>query len=269
MNYLKIASPAWANYCGVIGTIEFKNGVSVYPVPRIFADKISAAMEMIEVDAEGNEIRPAGGAHRLITESRVRAPIAEKLTAVSQADLDAEERALAAKSDKPPVSRFYEAAELEAIASKGGIKALREVGDQWGVKGKAITALIIEILDAQATWFKERDARLERTIKREERETTPEMVDPSLGENIRIAGETDEEFDARVNPKEEPAAPAPDNNPAGAPADPAGEQTPDPEDDADGAENPTGQEGDAANEGDDAEVADEGDDVAEIEKSDG
>lgn len=53
------------------------------------------------------------------------------------------------EKQKPSRKGGYTFENLSELADKGGIKPLREIGEKFGVKGKAISELIREILEAQ------------------------------------------------------------------------------------------------------------------------
>ncbi|SOC90003.1 hypothetical protein SAMN05216358_0019 [Rhizobium sp. AN5] len=146
MKHLKVVDDKWKGYTGALGIAEFKDGISVYPLPRHIRDRMAAAMNFVEVDTDGNE-QPAGAAHRMIREYAERAAPITELARQTDGEKNAEIAASQVELAKTPVvlSRF----ELEAVASKGGIKGLREIGNKWNVKHRAIPTLIEMILDAQ------------------------------------------------------------------------------------------------------------------------
>lgn len=59
---------------------------------------------------------------------------------------------------KKPALGLYSREGLSALADKGGIKPLREVGDKFGVKAQSIGKLIDEILEAQDAQLAAQDA---------------------------------------------------------------------------------------------------------------
>jgi hypothetical protein len=157
MKKLKVATARMAGYTGVLGPVRFTDGVSDEYLPRHIRDRMAASMEFLEVDAEGNEA-PAGAQHRLISESAERAPKLEPLTRQTHAEKAAEIAAAAVLAAKVPVLETR--ASLEEIASKRGIKGLREIGKKWGVKHRSIPTLIEMILDAQEKSVAARDKKL-------------------------------------------------------------------------------------------------------------
>jgi len=157
MMKLKVATKRMAGYTGVLGPVRFTDGVSDEFLPRHIRDRMAASMEFIEVDADGNE-QPAGAQHRLIRESKERAPKLEPLKRQTEEEKAAEIAAAAVMTAKIPVLETRQS--LEAIASKDGIKGLREIGKKWGVKHRSIPTLIEMILDAQEKSVAARNKKL-------------------------------------------------------------------------------------------------------------
>lgn len=158
MKKLKVASPTWLGYTGPLGNVAFVDGVSVDFLPRVVRDRLSASMEFVEIDEEGNEAA-AGVAHRLVDESAARAPVIEPMERQSDEDKKSENVKAVLEGVKNAEVNTRE--ELEEIAAKGGIKALREVADRWGVKHRSIPVLIEMILGAQDSFVAARNKKLE------------------------------------------------------------------------------------------------------------
>lgn len=146
MKYLKVVDAKWKGYTGALGIARFVDGVSETMLPRHIRDRMAAAMNFVEIDADGNE-QPAGAAHRMIREYAERAAPVKTLSRQTEGEKNAEIAASQVALAKFPVTLTR--SELEAIASKGGIKALREVADKWNVKHRSIPTLIEMVLDAQ------------------------------------------------------------------------------------------------------------------------
>jgi hypothetical protein len=183
MMKLKVATSRMAGYTGVLGPVRFTDGVSDEYLPRHIRDRMAASMEFLEVDQDGNET-PAGAQHRLIRDNAERAPQVSDLkrqTAEEKAAEVASNQVIAAK-----VPVIETRASLEAIAEKGGIKALREVGNKWAVKHRSIPTLIEMILDAQ-----------EKAVAKRTKVETPVVVEPEV---VEEATETEEDstIDAAV-----------------------------------------------------------------------
>lgn len=148
MKKLKLVQAGYKNYTGPIGAYEFVDGVSVDFLPQVERDRLAVAFEFVEVDTEGVE-NPAGIAHRLVSQGDTVAEILPVLDTQTE-----EEKLQELKDAADNVSRanitIYEKDDLQRIADKGGIKALREIAVLWNVKHRSIPVLIGMILDAQA-----------------------------------------------------------------------------------------------------------------------
>lgn len=151
MKILKITMAGMETYTGFIGMVEFENGVSKTPVPQIIADRVSAAIPMVEIDEAGDE-RQANPAARMGSYQDIELPVADPLSRATDAELAEEQRRIAMEQLKCPADRFYTVEELEEIADKEGIKGLRRISDLWNVKDRAIPNLIRETIKAQAAF---------------------------------------------------------------------------------------------------------------------
>lgn len=164
MDYLKIVSKGWQGYNGQLNIITFKDGVSTEPVDRRIADRIAASVSVVRCNAdgtEGEEIEPVGPQHRLISETLVRAAVTTSLATQSEADKAMEARLDAARVLTAPLETLFTREELEKVADGTGMKGLREVGDKWNVRGRAIPELIDKILAAQSEFLQLRNQKLD------------------------------------------------------------------------------------------------------------
>lgn len=146
----------WAGFSGEFGTVEFVDGFTAYPVPPMIADRLSACMQMEEYDSipdkndENSEVgKPAGIANRLIGGATLAPPKEDKTLKVSEEELKEEKNRKRLDAGNPNVKRFYSQDELLHIADKAGVKGLRVVAEPWNIKGKAMEALINDIVAAQ------------------------------------------------------------------------------------------------------------------------
>ena len=175
MNHVKIIAKGWAGYTGLLGMHHFKDGVSVEPLSRPQIDQLAAVVQMVEITPEGEEVG-AGVARRLVTDSAMRAPVRQKVTEVqTPAERAKEDQNRIEKGFKAPVEKFYTKEELEAIVDKGGIKALREIAEPWGVKARQIVELMHEILAAQSKFETARQAGLEAIRAKAEAEAAAQQ----------------------------------------------------------------------------------------------
>lgn len=181
---LKVATAHMAGYTGVLGAVRFENGESVEWLPRHIRDRMAAAMPFVEIDQNGIS-QPAGAQYRMINEAQERAPVLVPLERQSETDKAAELARSQLDSQKLPELLTRE--QLEAIADKGGIKAVREVGIRWNAKHRSIAVLIEMILDAQKAYLAKRGISLE-DYAAERAESTP----PPADENADAVVSTEE-----------------------------------------------------------------------------
>lgn len=139
---IKIIEEGYGAFTGFFGTVEFIDGVSV-DVTKQEARLMSAVIRVVDADT-GKEIGAlADFANNQETTVNVATlPTLEELEKSGQVQPKAEE---AVKKETPAFSKE----DLEAIADKGGISALRKVADQFDVRGTSINKLITGILLAQ------------------------------------------------------------------------------------------------------------------------
>lgn len=160
MNHIKITSKGWAGFNGQLSIVTFKDGVSVEPVPQIYIDRIAASVTIVACDAKGKELdgTALGIQNRLVGGVTLRADVVEPMARMSDQEKVLEDKLDANKSLVQPTEKLYTSDELTAIADKSGIKGLREIGNLWAVKGRAIPELITEILRAQSEFLAKREA---------------------------------------------------------------------------------------------------------------
>lgn len=126
---IKITQPGWAGYTGLLGMVEFIDGVSADEVSRADAAQIGGIVSVEDVESGRNP-----SASQLIVDSR-------------QAEAPVE--AVAAAPAEPVSAPAHSKASLEAVADQHGIKGIRELADPLGLKGNSIAELIEKILTAQ------------------------------------------------------------------------------------------------------------------------
>lgn len=186
--YLRCADKAYKNYTGFIGVVEFKDGLSIEKQPRLERDRMAASMAFEEVDDDGNA-QAAGPAHRLVSESAARAPVAKKL--LRQTDQEKANETVEMAKEFSPVPPIHSREELEAIADKDGMSGIREVAVHWNVKHRAMVVLMQMILDEQEQWLsKEENSRAAKIAQR----------DKELQENEpQVSDETASKLEAELN----------------------------------------------------------------------
>ena len=152
---IKLIEPGYETYTGFFGIVEFENGVSTHDVSSIEASLLSSILQVEDADT-GEKV----GQNELERQNWGRA--AESTRLPTQAEIDAENGAgsidmetLGAVAQAivnliTPEKKTYTREELEAIADKRGIAGIREVADQFDIKGTSIVKLIDAIMAAQA-----------------------------------------------------------------------------------------------------------------------
>ncbi|WP_062120522.1 hypothetical protein [Aureimonas sp. AU40] len=154
---LRLKSGAFTGYNGHLGNAFFQDGTSVDVVAPAVANQIAGIMEAVHVDEDGVE-HPAGRQHQVINGVAIRVAETAPLARQTDAEREAEERAERLRTAKADSVTLRTKDELDALADKGGIKAVRVVAEEWGLKGRSIPALIESILTAQAEFVEARNA---------------------------------------------------------------------------------------------------------------
>lgn len=182
--HIKLVEPGFQSYTGLLGEIEFEEGLSVESLSRAQADRIASSIRVETVEGEG-----VGSAHDMLDRSH-QAEIAEPLETQEQIDIrednaeterqlnelaelnadgpvqDGAPSTLAGDltpeapveqeaSDAPVENAVVEPAKhtaesLGLIADEKGIQGLREIAEALDVKGNSIAKLIEGILAKQA-----------------------------------------------------------------------------------------------------------------------
>ncbi len=134
MQHLKMTQPGWETYTGPLFGVNFENGRSTTIVDPGTAGRI-ASIVAVEND-DGKNPSPS----QAILDNGAKPAVL--------ADLD-----VVPKDNRGPVVRpdeVYTREQLEELADKHGITALRTIGDRMGVKGVSIVKLIESIMAWQA-----------------------------------------------------------------------------------------------------------------------
>lgn len=159
MKYLRLIQKGYEGYTGPIGSYEFANGVSVSQLVRPDRDRIAAAFECSEFETAGGSENLAGVAHRLVAESKAMSEAHEPLARQTDDEKEIENASAALAGE--PMRQIFTREDLEAVADKKGLAALREVAKPWDVKHRSIPALISLVLTAQQVWVETRAKALE------------------------------------------------------------------------------------------------------------
>lgn len=141
---IKLIDAGYEKFSGHFGTVLFEDGVSVNDVSDEQARFFASILGVRCVDDESDPGSNAQFQRALRME-------AQSVTYQTQAEADAQEKALNPVEEKVAEATSAHTREaLEAIADKGGIKALREIGDKLDVRGSDIKKLINAILNAES-----------------------------------------------------------------------------------------------------------------------
>lgn len=133
---VRLLESAFSGYTGIMSGVMFKDGVSLSEIPFLDQQRICSIMKAETIDGEN-----VSGAAALSQSRHISAQdaVAAEKAAVPVVGMERE-------SDKVEVR--YTRAELEALADKGGIAALRKIGNEHDVREKSIEAMIEGILNA-------------------------------------------------------------------------------------------------------------------------
>jgi len=155
---IKILGVGYAGFTGLFGQVEFKDAISVDHVSKMEANRLGSILQIVEVDEEGNEVKPVGIGQHDIDCRKQRAEIAQpleiaKVEPVNDEKIKAKVEEQSIEEPNQNVAKIevkkYTEAELEVIADEKGIVALREIGDPLNAKSNSISGLIPKILAAQ------------------------------------------------------------------------------------------------------------------------
>lgn len=163
---VKITDPGFAGFTGHFGTVYFENGISEH-ISSAEAERLgcivkcetlegvnpSATQRMVDIQSKNlDELLAQGagvvGADRAKTQSPEQVLGAVESQA-GQANQVVENQPQIQPGVKPGLD--FTRADLEALADREGISGLRNLGSQFGVKGRSIVEIIDELLAIKAT----------------------------------------------------------------------------------------------------------------------
>lgn len=137
MSRIKIDVAGWDHFNGHLGTIEFENGISKRELTQQEMHRLGANLKIVRVD--NNE--QVGASVIMANIGHVSAELTPALPTLA-------EQKEAAQNEEPELK--YTRAVLNEIADKQGIKGIRKIAAEYGVKGVQISAMIDEIIEAQS-----------------------------------------------------------------------------------------------------------------------
>ncbi len=184
--YVKILAAGWKNFTGDFCGWEFKDAMSVSPVPRVIADRMSANLHCEISDLDGVELGQGGAAARLAGAKSIAADVTGPLATATEDELAAERAKALHDAGIQVGEKLYTEKELHAVASTEGIEGLRLIAKPYGVKDRSIAKLIVEIIKAQNTHLA-RKAELIEEQKRVRAAAGDEALKKMLDHEAKIA----------------------------------------------------------------------------------
>lgn len=146
---IQLIEPGWETYTGDLGTVPFENGKSLSGISVREAQSLGAYIHVVEINAAGEHIGRISPSHDMLRMSEVSAQSPKVMKTLKEIQ---EEAAVSneASGAAPVKVGAYTAAELEKIASEGGIASIRAIAEPMNIRGTSIKMLIAEILVKQA-----------------------------------------------------------------------------------------------------------------------
>lgn len=139
MYKVRIDSVGFEYFTGLLGQVPFTNGVSDRELTDGETSRLGASVRLVRLDND----EQVGAATDIVNARNVQAKVAP----VEKAPVEA--------AKQPAKELKYSKEYLENLAQEGGIKAVRKVGDEFGVKNVQISSLIDEIIEAQTKQSKD------------------------------------------------------------------------------------------------------------------
>lgn len=145
---IKIIEPGYEGFTGQFGTVDFVDGVSE-ELSSAEVNLLASIVKVVDVETEqetGN-LAVEAAAYKVVAE-HVNYPTLAEIASGAQPEGVVAAAVAQVQEQKQPEAWTREA--LEEVADKGGIGALRKIGDVLKVRGTSIAKLIDAILAAQA-----------------------------------------------------------------------------------------------------------------------
>lgn len=153
MSKVKITEPALSEFTGVLSGVEFVKGVSVGEVTQAKKDQIGASLRLAEiVDGQESQVGAATTVSKGFQASadsvkEDRKSIVGKPKQKAEQKTEPEKKVKQSEVKQP--AKTYTEEELAKVADEKGIAGLRDIADDFGVKGRSIRELITEIMQKQ------------------------------------------------------------------------------------------------------------------------
>lgn len=142
---VRIAISGWETYTGLLGGVPFVNGVSERDLTALELGKVGATIAVLDVET-GEQVGPS-----TIVNGHIQAPTVRYSRDEGEQETKSIPVAEVIEEEVVDISdvHFYTKEELEEVANKGGIKAIRDIATGYDVRGVQIIQLINGILQAQ------------------------------------------------------------------------------------------------------------------------
>lgn len=130
---IRITEPGWQGFSGLLGSVEFLDGVSIEDVAKSEASHLAGIVAIETLDGKN-----PSASQTIIDSGVIHAPVEVKV-----------------KVDDPALAVTDHTVEsLSELADKGGIKALRAIAEPMGIKANSISELIEKVMAYQTALAK-------------------------------------------------------------------------------------------------------------------
>lgn len=123
-------------YTGPLGTVNFTNGVSDRELTELEVARLGAVMKIVILDTD----EQVGASCSMVKNRDVAAEVMPTLETPEPEE-----------EKQEPAPLKYNRETLEAMAEADGMKAIRKIADEYGVKGVQMSKMIDGIIAAQET----------------------------------------------------------------------------------------------------------------------
>lgn len=156
MPKIKLTSQGFDNVTGLIGNIEFEDGVSVENVSMREAERLGALTSVVDAET-GEELNIGKGVDTRLRANSQKTRPSKSTEAPSEKDdksgesieKESEEESEAQSDTDSSNPETFTEAQLGDIADKEGMAGLRVVAEKFKVTDKSVRGLIVKILKAQ------------------------------------------------------------------------------------------------------------------------
>lgn len=148
MPVIRIVQRGFETFTGILGSIQFKDGVSVEPVSQAEAERIGC-FTRIEDATTGQRISLTERMVQTRTKNHTDLGLSvERTTKPLERTTTGKVKTKVKPAELPKTA--YEREDLEQLADVGGIAELRKFAKQWNVNGKTIVEIIESLMALKA-----------------------------------------------------------------------------------------------------------------------